>query len=156
VSIPLRSAVGEAPVIEVDWRADQLRRAHLMNLLWPAERPTFVFVHPGIQHLTHYRSPDEGKVGYRYIVDLSADRLRAGFQHAAAAWIDPNAMYARRPDATLKGAGSSLANELEKNGFQRQLVLENRFQLWTKEPLSRRQALAAGDVSLEGLADADR
>jgi hypothetical protein len=153
VSIPLRAAVGDADVIEVDWRADQVRRAHLMNLLWPAEKPTFVFVHPGIQHLTHYRSPDEGEVGYRYIVDLSADRLRAGFQRAAAAWIDPKGMFARRPDATLREAGSSLANELEKNGFQRQLVLENRFQLWTKEPLSRRQSHAAGDVKVEGLGD---
>ena len=153
VSIPLRSAVGEAPVIEVDWRADQVRRAHLMNLLWPAERPTFVFVHPGIQHLTHYRSPDEGEVGYRYIVDLSAERLRAGFRRAEAAWIDPKGMYARRPDATLKAAGTSLAEELAKYGFQQQLVLENRFQLWTKEPLSRRQTRSAGDVSFEGIGD---
>jgi hypothetical protein len=150
VSIPLRAAVGAAWVIDVDWRADQLRRAHLMTLLWPAERPTFVFVHPGLQHLTHYRSPDEGEVGYRFIADLSADRLRAGFQRAAAAWIDPKGMYAGRPDATLKAAGSSLTDELKKNGFQLQLVLEDRFQLWTKEPLSRRQVRSAGGVSLEG------
>jgi hypothetical protein len=150
VSIPLRAAVGAARVIETDWRADQLRRAHLMTLLWPAERPTFVFVHPGLQHLTHYRSPDEGEVGYRFIADLSADRLRAGFQRAAAAWIDPKGMYAGRPDGTLKAAGSSLADELKKNGFQLQLVLEDRFQLWTKEPLSRRQLRSAGGVSLEG------
>ena len=150
VSIPLRAAVASARVIEADWRADQLRRAHLMTLLWPAERPTFVFVHPGLQYLTHYRSPDEGEVGYRFIADLSADRLRAGFQHAAAAWIDPKGMYAGRPDATLKAAGSSLTDELKKNGFQLQLVLEDRFQLWTKEPLSRRQLRSAGGVSLEG------
>jgi uncharacterized membrane protein len=156
VSIPLRAAVGSAQVIELDWRADQLRRAHVMNLLWPAERPTFVFVHPGLQHLTHYRSPDEGSVGYQYIADLSADRLRAGFQRAAAAWIDPGGMFARRPDGTLKEAGSSLANELEKNGFQPQLVLENRFQLWTKEPLSYRDARSAGDVSFDGLAEVPR
>jgi hypothetical protein len=150
VSIPLRAAVAAAPLIEVDWRADQLRRARLMTLLWPAEKPTFVFVHPGLQHLTHYRSPDEGEVGYRFIADLSADRLRAGFQRAEAAWIDPKGMYAGRPDATLKAAGSSLTDELKKNGFQLQLVLEDRFQLWTKEPLSRRQLRSAGGVSLEG------
>jgi hypothetical protein len=150
VSIPLRAAVAAAPVIEADWRADQLRRAYLMTRLWPAEKPTFVFVHPGLQHLTHYRSPDEGEVGYRFIADLSADRLRAGFQSAAAAWIDPKGMYAGRPDGTLKAAGSSLTDELEKNGFQLQLVLEDRFQLWTKEPLSRRQLRSAGGVSLEG------
>ena len=150
VSIPLRAAVASARVIEADWRADQLRRAHLMTLLWPAERPTFVFVHPGLQYLTHYRSPDEGEVGYRFIADLSADRLRAGFQRAAAAWVDPKGMYAGRPDGTLKAAGSSLTDELKKNGFQLQLVLEDRFQLWTKEPLSRRQLRSAGGVSLEG------
>jgi hypothetical protein len=150
VSIPLRAAVAAAPVIEADWRADQLRRAHLMTLLWPAERPTFVFVHPGLQYLTHYRSPDEGEVGYRFIADLSADRLRAGFQRAAAAWIDPKGMYAGRPDATLKATGSSLMDELKKNGFQLQLVLEDRFQLWTKEPLSRRQLRSSGGVSVEG------
>jgi hypothetical protein len=150
VSIPLRAAVAAAPLIEVDWRADQLRRARLMTLLWPAEKPTFVFVHPGLQHLTHYRSPDEGEVGYRFIADLSADRLRAGFQRAAAAWIDPKGMYAGRPDATLKAAGSSLTDELKKNGFQLQLVLEDRFQLWTKEPLSSRQLRSAGGVSVEG------
>ena len=150
VSIPLRAAVVSARVIEADWRADQLRRAHLMTLLWPAERPTFVFVHPGLQYLTHYRSPDEGEVGYRFIADLSADRLRAGFQRAAAAWVDPKGMYAGRPDGTLKAAGSSLTDELKKNGFQLQLVLEDRFQLWTKEPLSRRQLRSAGGVSLEG------
>jgi hypothetical protein len=114
------------------------------------EKPTFVFVHPGLQHLTHYRSPDEGEVGYRFIADLSADRLRAGFQRAAAAWIDPKGMYAGRPDATLKAAGSSLTDELKKNGFQLQLVLEDRFQLWTKEPLSSRQLRSAGGVSVEG------
>ena len=150
VSIPLRAAVASARVIEADWRADQLRRAHLMTLLWPAERPTFVFVHPGLQYLTHYRSPDEGEVGYRFIADLSADRLRAGFQRAAAAWVDPKGMYAGRPDGTLKAAGSSLTDELKKNGFHLQLVLEDRFQLWTKEPLSRRQLRSAGGVSLEG------
>ncbi len=150
VSIPLRAAVAAAPVIEADWRADQLRRAHLMTLLWPAERPTFVFVHPGLQYLTHYRSPDEGEVGYRFIADLSADRLRAGFQRAAAAWVDPKGMYAGRPDGTLKAAGSSLTDELKKNGFELQIVLEDRFQLWTKEPLSRRQLHSAGGVSLEG------
>jgi hypothetical protein len=156
VSIPLGAAVGSAQMIEADWRADQLRRAYLMNVLWPAERPTFVFVSPAIQYLTHYRSPDEAEVGYRFIVDLSADRLRAGFQHAQAAWIDPRGMYARRPDGTLRAAGSSLANELEKNGFQPQLTLEGRFQLWTKDPLSRREARSAGGVSFGGLDEALR
>jgi len=153
VSIPLRAAVGSALAIEVDWRADQLRRAYLMNQLWPAERPTFVFVSPAMQHLTHYRSPDEAVVGYRYIPDLSADRLRAGFQRAEGVWIDPRGMFARRPDGTLRAAGSSLTSELEKNGFEPQLTLEGRFQLWTKDPLSRRQARSAGGVSFEGLDD---
>jgi hypothetical protein len=149
VSIPLRSAVGDAPVIEVDWRADQVRRAHLMNVLWPAEKRTFVFVHPGLQHLAHYRSPDEGVVGYRYIVDLPAERLRAGLARAEGAWVDARGMYARRPDATLRASGGSLREELERAGLQPQLVLERRFQLFTREPLSRRQAHAAGDVSFE-------
>jgi len=153
VSIPVRAAVGSALVIEVDWRADQLRRAYLMNQLWPAERPTFVLVSPAMQHLAHYRSPDEVEVGYRYIPDLSADRLRAGFQRAAGVWIDPRGMFARRPDGTLRAAGSSLTKELETNGFQPQLTLEGRFQLWTKDPLSRRQARSAGGVSFEGLDD---
>ncbi len=152
-SIPLRAAVDAATVIEVDWRADQLRRAHLMTLLWPAEKPTLVLASPALQHLTRYRSPDEGVVGYRFIADLDADRLRAGFSRAAAAWIDPNGMYARRPDLTLRAAGTSLRDELEKNGFQLQLVLEDRFQLWTKEPLSRRQLRSAGGVSLEQVED---
>jgi len=151
VSIPVRAAVGFAQVIESDWRGDQRRRAYLMNVLWPAERPTFVFASPAMQHLAHYRSPDEAEVGYRFIADLPADRLRVGFQRAAAAWIDPKGMYARRPDNTLRAAGSSLAQELEKNGFEPQLTLEDRFQLWTKEPLSRRQARSAGGVSFEGL-----
>ncbi len=56
-------------------------------------------------------------------------------------------MYAGRPEGTLKAAGSSLTDELQKNGFQLQLVLEDRFQLWTKEPLSRRQVRSAGGVS---------
>lgn len=146
-SIPLRAAVAAAAVIEADWRADQLRRAHVMDLLWPAERPTFVFVDPAIQYLAHYRSPDESEVGYRYIPDLSADKLRLGLQRAAGAWIDPNGMFARRPDGTLHAAGTSLANELAANGFHPQLVLENRFELWTKEPLSMRQRQSAGAVS---------
>jgi hypothetical protein len=156
LSIPLRAALGDSDVIDRDWRADQLRRAHLMNLLWPAEKPTLFLVHPGLQHLTHYRSPDEAEVGYRYIVDLSADRLRTGFQRAAGVWVDPKGMYARRPDATLKAAGSSLGDELERNGFQMQLVLENRFQLWTREPLPWRQARSAGDVSFGALAEPER
>jgi hypothetical protein len=153
VSIPVRAAVGAASVIEADWRADQLRRAHVMTLLWPADEPTFVLVHPGIQFLSRYRSPDETEVGYRYIVDLSAERLRSGFQRASAAWIDPGGMFARRPDLSLRAAGSSLEQELARNGFELRLVLEDRFQLWTKAPLSGRKARSAGGVSLEGPAD---
>jgi hypothetical protein len=149
VSIPVRGAASAAQVIDADWRADQLRRARVMSLLWPPEEPTFVFVHPGIQHLTRYRSPDEAAVGYRFIADLGADRLRLGFQRASAAWVDPNGMYARRPDATLKAAGSSLEGELAANGFRLRLVLEDRFQLWTRRPLSRKRVRSVGGVSFE-------
>jgi hypothetical protein len=155
-TIPLRAAVADARVIEADWRADQLRRAYVMTQIWPAEKPTFVFVHGGIQHLTHYRSPDEAVVGYRYIVDLDAERIREGLRRAAGAWVDPRTMYARRPGYTLKAAGSSLEEELERSGMRLQLVLEDRFQLWTKEPLSRRQKGAAGAVSFEEAGGRDR
>ena len=56
----------------------------------------------------------------------------------------------------MRAAGSSLTQELEKNGFQLQLTLEGRFQLWTKDPLSRQEARSAGGVSFEGLDDALR
>ncbi|HUG54747.1 MAG TPA: hypothetical protein VMR21_14155, partial [Vicinamibacteria bacterium] len=150
VSMPLRGAMRAAAVIEADWRADQARRAHLMTILWPAEKRTLFFVDPALQHLTHYRSADEAQVGYRYIPDLSAERLRVGFARAEGAWVD-RGMFANRPNATLEAAGSSLRGELEKNGFAPQLVLEDRFQLWTKRPLSRREKHAAGGVSVEDI-----
>jgi hypothetical protein len=153
VTIPLRAAVDAATVIELDRRADQRRRAYLMTRLWPPDQPTLFFLHPGLQHLTHYRSPDEAVIGYRYIVDVSADRLQAGFRRAAGAWIDGRGMFAIRPDATLRGAGTSLRQELERNGFEPQLLLEDRFELWTKEPISRRDARGVAGVSFEGLGE---
>jgi hypothetical protein len=147
VSIPVRAALAAAQVIEVDHRADQLRRAYLMNLLWPAEKPTLVLVHPGMLFLTRYRSPEESQVGYRFISDLSTDRLRVGFRQASGVWIDPRGMYASRPGRALEVEGTSLREQLAANGFTQQLVLEERFQLWTKEPVARELARSVSGVS---------
>ena len=148
VSIPIRAALGAAQVVEVDNRADQLRRAYLMNVLWPAEKPTLVLVHPGMLFLTRYRSPDESRVGYRFISDMTADRLRVGFERAAGVWVDPQGMYATRPGTSLGADGTSLSEQLATNGFTQQLVLEERFQLWTKEPLAADLLRAVSGVSI--------
>ena len=63
---------------------------------------------------------------------MDAAELRAGFAGAEGVWIDPNTMYARGADRALREGGSSLADELSAHGFEKQLVLENRFELWTR------------------------
>jgi hypothetical protein len=134
LAMPLRGARAQTLSFGMEARADQLRRGRLMTDAWPAERPTLLFAYPGFYHVTRYRSADEPLLGYRFLNEPSAEELRVGFEKAEGVWIDPKSMYARGADSTLRAAGSSLEEQLEKNGFTKKMVLEERFELWTKRP----------------------
>jgi hypothetical protein len=134
VAMPLRGAFAQGAWFVSEPRGDQLRRARLMTDAWPAERRTLLFGFPGMYAATRYRSPDERVLGYRFLNEASAEQLLAGFARAEGVWIDPAGMYARGADSTLRQAGSSLEDQLQKYGFTQKLVLEERFELWTKGP----------------------
>lgn len=131
-SIPLRAASAQAASFVRSPRSDQLRRGRLMNLAWPAGRRTLMLLYPGFNHIGHYRSPDEARIGYRFPNELRADQLRLGFELAEGAWIDPRGMYARGADRVLREAGSSLEEQLARNGFEQRTLIEDRFELWVK------------------------
>jgi hypothetical protein len=118
-----------------DLRSEQLRRAWLMTHAWSADRPTLLLMYPGFYHVTRYRSPDEAALGFRFAHEWTAEQLRLGFRRAQGVWVDRRTMYARGADGVLKAAGSSLDTELSLNGFGQRLLLEERFELWTKLPL---------------------
>lgn len=134
LAMPLRGALAQTLWFENEARSDQLRRGFLMTAAWPGERRTLLFAYPGFYAVTHYRSADEPVVGYRFLNEASLEQLRVGFQKAEGAWIDPNGMYARGADRTLREAGTSLEEQLQQHGFTKKLVLEERFELWTKSP----------------------
>ena len=134
LTMPIRGAAAQARWLEQETRADQLRRARLMTLAWPASQPTLVLALPSFVHLTRYRSPDESALGYRFVNEHTAEQLLQGFAHATGVWIDPKGMYARGTDSVLRGAGTSVDEQLARYGFQKQLVVEERFELWTKSP----------------------
>jgi hypothetical protein len=139
LSIPLRAARQQSPYIhDVEWRSEQMRRATAMHHAWPAERRTLQIMAPSFYAVTHYPSAAPTIVGYRFMSAVDAHALRAGFAGAEGAWIDPNTMYARGADRVLREAGTSLEQELQTHGFEKQLVLENRFELWTKRSLITR------------------
>jgi hypothetical protein len=133
LAMPLRGAFEQSLLFDTQPRADQLRRGRLMTDAWPAERRTLLFAFPGMYQVTRYRSADEAAVGYHFLNEASAAELAVGFQRAEGAWIDPRGMYARGADRTLRDAGSSLDSELERNGFEKRQVIEERFELWVKK-----------------------
>ena len=103
-----------------------------MAAVWPVRHKTLQIMAPSFYAVTHYPSPAPAVVGYRFTYAMDAAELRAGFAGAEGVWIDPNTMYARGADRALREGGSSLADELSAHGFEKQLVLENRFELWTR------------------------
>jgi len=133
VSMPIRGAAAQTAWLQNETRSEQLRRARLMNDAWPAGLRTLVLTYPGFSQMTHYLSPDEAAIGYRFPHEISAAQLRLGFEKAAGVWIDPKGMYARGADRTLRDAGTSLEAELERNGFERRQLVEERFELWVKK-----------------------
>jgi hypothetical protein len=133
VSIPIRGAAAQAGWLESETRSEQVRRARLMNDAWPAGLRTLMLIYPGFSQMTHYLSPDEAAIGYRFPHEISAEQLHLGFAKAAGAWIDAKGMYARGADRTLRDAGTSLDAELERNGFEKRQVVEERFELWVKK-----------------------
>lgn len=133
VSMPIRGAAAQAAWLQNETRSEQLRRARLMNDAWPAGLRTLMLLYPGFSQMTHYRSPDETAIGYRFPHEVTAEQLRLGFEKAAGAWIDPRGMYARGADRTLRAAGGSLDGELQRNGFEKRQVIEERFELWVKK-----------------------
>ena len=133
VSMPIRAAAAQAVWIQNQTRSEQLRRARLMNDAWPAGLRTLMLAYPGFSQMTHYPSPDEAALGYRFPHEVTAGQLRLGFEKAGGAWIDPKGMYARGADRTLRDAGTSLDAELERNGFEKRQVIEERFELWVKK-----------------------
>jgi hypothetical protein len=134
VSMPLRGAFAQQQWFDSEPRGHQLRRARLMTLAWPAERRTLMFADPALYHVTHYRSADEPVVGYRFLNEPGPEIFAVGFEKGEGAWVDARGMYARGADRTLQAAGSSLEGELQRHGFTKRLVLEERFELWTKVP----------------------
>lgn len=133
VSMPIRGAAAQAAWIQNETRSEQLRRARLMNDAWPAGLRTLMLLYPGFSQMTHYPSPDEAAIGYRFPHEVTAEQLRLGFEKAVGAWIDPKGMYARGADRTLRAAGGSLETELDRNGFAKRQVVEERFELWVKK-----------------------
>jgi hypothetical protein len=134
VSMPLRGAFAQQLWFDSEPRGDQLRRARLMTLAWPAERRTLMFADPALYHVTRYRSADEPVVGYRFLNEPGPEIFGVGFAKGEGAWVDARAMYARGADRTLRAAGTSLEDQLRAHGFTKKLVLEERYELWTKEP----------------------
>jgi len=128
VSVPVRAAqshtFGMPPV-----RGVQERRARLMTSYWPSGQPVLMFASPSFLALTGYRSPDLSGLGYRFLNETSLEQVRAGMERASAAWIDPDSMWARGDFAR---AGTSLKEELVRHGFELQMALEDRYELWTK------------------------
>jgi hypothetical protein len=128
VSLPIRAAQGPAermpPV-----RGAQERRALLMTSFWPSGKPALMFAAPSFMALTGYLSPDPVGLGYRFLNESSLEQVRAGMRQASAAWVDPDSMNAR---GDFDRAHTSLEEELKKNGFEFQMTLEDRFELWTK------------------------
>jgi len=137
LSTPVRAVAAQANMLLSDLRSDQLRRGKLMTNAWPSDRPTLILGHPGLYHITRYRSPNEAGLGYRFAHEWTAAQLRQGLSLAAGVWIDPRTMYGRGADGVLKRAGSSLAQELSLNGFEQRLVIEDRLELWTRTPSPR-------------------
>lgn len=132
VSIPWRAVVAQGPLSRSDWRGRQLRHARLMTLAWPAVNRTMVLGQPSFYYLTGYASADEAQLGYMFLNGQSAARLQHGLRSAQGLWIDPRGMYARGVDNELKTVGSSLSHELEVNGFERRVTIEDRLELWTR------------------------
>ena len=134
LAMPIRGAAAEAEWLSAETRSEQIRRARLMTLAWPASQPTLVLALPSFVHLTRYPSPDEPVLGYRFINEHTPAQLVRGFERASGVWVDPRGMYARQTDGVLRTAGTSLDEQLARNGFRKQLVVEDRFELWTKQP----------------------
>jgi hypothetical protein len=134
LSIPLRAARAQAAPLRREFRGDQLRQARLMVDAWPVQAPTLLLMNPSFSYTTHYRSADEAEVGYMFVNGCRPNGCAAASSQLDGVWIDPGSMYARGVDRTLREAGSSLEDQLQEHGFNKQLVLEDRFELWTKGP----------------------
>jgi hypothetical protein len=132
LSMPVRAAADQGRLLTREIRSEQLRRARLMTNAWATGQPTLLLVYPGFYAITRYRSPDEGRLGYRFAHELTAEQLRFGFQRAAGVWVDRRGLYATGADRVLRSAGTSLDEQLSANGFAQKLVLEDRFELWTR------------------------
>jgi hypothetical protein len=129
VSVPVRAVLANVermPPI----RGMQERRARLMTSFWPSGQPVLMFAAPGFLALTGYRSPSPAVLGYRFLNESSLDQVRAGMRGATAAWIDSNSMYAG--GGGFAKAKTTLKQDLQEHGFAFQLILEDRYELWTK------------------------
>ncbi len=128
VSIPVRAALdGVAWMPPI--RGVQERRARLMTSFWPSGQPVLMFASPSFLALTGYRSPSPAVLGYRFLYESSLEQVRAGMRGATAAWIDPNSMNA---GGGFARANTTLKQELRNHGFEFQMFLEDRYELWTK------------------------
>jgi hypothetical protein len=132
IAVPLRGALAQRELFAGAVRSEQLRRAWRMTREWPAGQPTLLLGHPGFYAITRYRSADESTLGYRFLNECSAEQLSQGFARAGAAWIDPRGMFARGADNVLRAAGTSIEDQLARNGFEKRTVVEDRFELWTR------------------------
>ncbi len=88
-----------------------------------------MFASPSFLALTGYRSPSPAVLGYRFLYESSLEQVRAGMRGATAAWIDPGSMNA---GGGFARANTTLKQELRNHGFEFQMFLEDRYELWTK------------------------
>jgi hypothetical protein len=132
LTVPLRGAAFQSQYLSFEVRSEQLRRARMMTNAWPSHHKTLLLMTPGFTFVTHYPSPAPAEVGFRFPNEAGAEELRRAFENAEGVWIDANGMYARGTDRVLKEAGSSTADQLAKNGFERRTMIEDRLELWTK------------------------
>jgi hypothetical protein len=139
VSIPIRIALKSVERMP-SLKGVQERRARLMTSYWPSREPVLMFAPPSFMALTGYVSPAPATLGYRFLRESSLEQLRAGMRGATAAWIDPGSMYANGDFASV---GTTLRQELERFGFKQQMLLEDRYELWTKNGVPPARELPA-------------
>ena len=132
VSVPLRAADAQAGLLDAEWRSKQYRRAWLMNRVWPEGKRTMILAYPYLYYIGRYRSADDAGVGYSFLLGCRGEQLQQAFAKAEGVWIDPKSMFLRGVERRLGQVGSSVELELAKNGFVRRLLLESRFELWTR------------------------